>query len=356
MEDYGFHLQTEEDRKPRIPVRLEVDENEEIILLPDLEDDPKGVRRGESGAISIGVHIVVIVLLLLWAKIFPGSPAEIKQINAQAHVMMYLNEPAVQPRPAVQPPQLSKKDLESLRAEMKTPPVATPTPAPEPPPSPPPTPPTPAPQPPKPLPQAPVATTAQGLPTSTAPPATTPPPTNAQPGEIRLSDVKPLESPKMPVAPTAPAGQSLEETMRGIAKDKVASGGGPTVYAPGTGPGMPSRGPGQIGGAQVISDTQGVDFNPYLQRIVVDIQRNWKAVFPEIARMGKRGRVMLIFEIMRDGAINKVYLKESSASDPLDKAAFAGLMASSPFPPLPNEFKGPMVRLQLGFFYNMPMQ
>ena len=116
------------------------------------------------------------------------------------------------------------------------------------------------------------------------------------------------------------------------------------------------RGPGHIGGAQVLSDTQGVDFSPYLQRILYDIQRNWMAVMPEAARMGRRGQVLLIFEIMRDGAINKVYLDGSSGFDPFDKAAFAGLMASAPFPPLPNEFKGPMVRLRLGFYYNTPMK
>lgn len=129
MEDYGFHLQTEEDLKPRKYVRLEVDPNEEIVLLPDWEDDPKGVRRGESGIISIIVHVVMIVFLLLWGKIFTPSAIDLnKQINASAHVMMYLTEPAVQPRPAMKAPQLSKKDLEALRAELKTPALPTPPP------------------------------------------------------------------------------------------------------------------------------------------------------------------------------------------------------------------------------------
>jgi TonB family protein len=351
MEDYGFHLQTEEDLKPRKSVRLEVDPNEEIVLMPDLEDDPKGVRRGESGVISIVVHGVVIALLLLWGKIFTPSPVDLnKQRNLSAHVMMYLTEPAVQPRPVTKPPQLSKRDLDELHAEMKKP--ALPAPAPE---TPPPTPPpAPTPVPPKPLPQAPVNNPTQGLPNSSAPPTTTPPPPNAVPGEIHLSDVKPAEAPKMPVTPAAPVGQSLQDTIAGIAKQRATGGGGETVYLPGTGTGMRSRGPGQIGGAQILSDTQGVDFNPYLQRILYDIQRNW--LLPEAARMGRRGTVVLTFEIMRDGSINKVYLTGASGFDPYDKAAFAGLMAAAPFPPLPGEFKGPMVRLKLGFYYNTPMQ
>ena len=142
--------------------------------------------------------------------------------------------------------------------------------------------------------------------------------------------------------------------MRDIAKQR-ASGSG-EVLIPGTGRAQDLRGPGQLGGAQVLSDTQGVDFNPYLQRILYEIRRNWMAVWPESVRMGRRGRVVLQFEVMRDGPIAKVYLVGASGFDPYDKAAFAGLMASAPFPPLPSEFKGPMVRLQLAFLYNMPVQ
>src|SRR5579871_1349679 len=358
MEDYGLHLQTEEDLKPRKPVRLIVDPNEQIILLPDLEDDPQGVRRGESGVLSLVVHGVIVGILLLWGKIFTSTIDLNKQAPASAHVMLYLNEPAIEPRPPVKAPQLSKKDLDEMRAMTKRPNL--PAPPPTPPAPPPETPaPTPAPVTPKPLPQAPTVPQVQqpqGLPTSTAPPPTTPPPANAQPSEIRLGDVKPAEPPKMPVTPGVGAGQSLDDTVRGIAKERAAGGGGQTVFLPGVGQGISARGPGQIGSAKVLTDTQGVDFDPYLRRILFDIQRNWQAVMPEAARMGRKGLVIVEFEVMRDGSINKVYLTGSSGFEPFDRAAFAGLMAAAPFPPLPNQFKGPMVRLRLGFYYNTPMQ
>jgi TonB family protein len=169
-----------------------------------------------------------------------------------------------------------------------------------------------------------------------------------------LNDVKPVEVPKMPVAPGVAAGQSLQDTLHDIAKQRAGGVGGSSVLLPPSGPA--ARGPAQMSRPQILTDTQGVDFDPYLQRILFDIRRNWTSVIPEAARMGKRGRVVLEFEIMKDGAINKVYLTEASGFDPYDKAAFAGLMASAPFPPLPGEFKGPMVRLRLGFFYNMPLQ
>ncbi|MCX6630742.1 MAG: hypothetical protein NTW28_24265, partial [Candidatus Solibacter sp.] len=39
-----------------------------------------------------------------------------------------------------------------------------------------------------------------------------------------------------------------------------------------------------------------------------------------------------------------------------DKAAVAAISASNPFPPLPAEFKGDRVVLQLNFAYNVPKQ
>jgi hypothetical protein len=38
----------------------------------------------------------------------------------------------------------------------------------------------------------------------------------------------------------------------------------------------------------------------------------------------------------------------------LDRAAVAGVSASNPFPPLPAEFRGNLIRLQLVFSYNVP--
>ena len=111
----------------------------------------------------------------------------------------------------------------------------------------------------------------------------------------------------------------------------------------------------QLGGAQILSDTQGVDFNPYLQRVLFSIRRNWYVSMPEIARMGKKGRVVIQFEILKEGNVPKLWLVGSSQSDPLDKAALASISASNPFQPLPTEFKGPLLRLQIMFLYNIPL-
>jgi TonB family protein len=44
----------------------------------------------------------------------------------------------------------------------------------------------------------------------------------------------------------------------------------------------------------------------------------------------------------------------SSGTEAFDRAAVAGVSASNPFPPLPADFKGDQIRLQLAFSYNAP--
>ena len=47
-------------------------------------------------------------------------------------------------------------------------------------------------------------------------------------------------------------------------------------------------------------------------------------------------------------------IAEGAGTDALDRAAVAAISASYPFPPLPAEYKGDQIRLQLAFAYNMP--
>jgi TonB family protein len=105
---------------------------------------------------------------------------------------------------------------------------------------------------------------------------------------------------------------------------------------------------------ELLSDPMGADFRPYLIRILSAVRRNWHAVIPESARLGQRGRVLIQFAINRDGSVPKLVIALPSGSDPLDRAAVAGISASNPFPPLPPEFRGQQVRLQLTFSYNLP--
>jgi TonB family protein len=105
---------------------------------------------------------------------------------------------------------------------------------------------------------------------------------------------------------------------------------------------------------ELLSDPQGVDFRPYMLRILGIVKRNWFAVMPESARYGRRGKTVIQFAISRDGRVPKLVIASPSGADALDRAAVAGISASNPFPPLPGEFKGDVIRLQFGFSYNMP--
>jgi len=64
--------------------------------------------------------------------------------------------------------------------------------------------------------------------------------------------------------------------------------------------------------------------------------------------------VLVQFIIDRRGAIPKLVIAEGSGTEAFDRAAVAGISASYPFPPLPPDYKGDQIRLQLAFSYNIP--
>jgi TonB family protein len=112
---------------------------------------------------------------------------------------------------------------------------------------------------------------------------------------------------------------------------------------------------GRIGSnLQLLSDAKGVDFKPYLIQVLAAVRRNWLVIIPESARLGRRGRVLIQFAIDRTGAVPKLVIAEGAGTDALDRAAVAAISASYPFPPLPPDYKGDQIRLQLAFAYNMP--
>lgn len=104
---------------------------------------------------------------------------------------------------------------------------------------------------------------------------------------------------------------------------------------------------------ELRSDPQGVDFRPYLIQVLAAVRRNWFAVYPAAARAGLRGQVALEFKIVKQGTVAKVVFSGQSGSKPLDEAAVAAISASNPLPPLPREFKGDSIVLEMTFLYNV---
>lgn len=152
--------------------------------------------------------------------------------------------------------------------------------------------------------------------------------------------------------------QSVEEAGRAIARGH--SGGGLVVGDIGDGVGGLGDGlnlppsPGRNASSlELLSDPMGVDLKPYLVRILSAVRQNWLAVVPESVRYGRRGRVLVQFAIAKDGAVPKLVIVMPSGTEALDRAAVAGISASNPFPPLPAEYRGNQLRLQLNFSYNL---
>ena len=81
------------------------------------------------------------------------------------------------------------------------------------------------------------------------------------------------------------------------------------------------------------------------------MRENWYRAIPESAEM-KKGKLMIEFAITKDGKVADMRLVATSNDVALDRAAWAGISASNPFPPLPSEFTGPYLALRFRFFYN----
>jgi TonB family protein len=228
-----------------------------------------------------------------------------------------------------------------------------------------------------PLPPAPVARPAPVQP----PPVTVPPPSSPAPAEVARIQPPASTPPPPPVAkPDAPkmivedsiqankpapkAGilsapnPSVQEAMREIARGGTSSlrteVGDSDEIGAGAGLNLSPSALRPRSNLQLKSDPMGVDFKPYLLQVLQAVRTSWFAVFPEAARLGQRGQVVLEFAVTKNGVVAKVVYAGQSGAKALDQAAVAAISASNPLPPLPREFKGDQIVLQMSFMYNMP--
>ena len=163
-----------------------------------------------------------------------------------------------------------------------------------------------------------------------------------------------LEAPPMAPQPRfrADSGNPNEQIQQAM-RQAMKGGGG--QYGGDSGLGAPSQHSGAQGGVDILSDTMGVDFGPYIQRIVWDTEQAWWPIIPEEARppFNKQGKVMIRFRIMPDGSVEGMTLEGPSGDVALDRSAWAGITGASPYPPLPKQFKGPFLELRFYFLYNI---
>jgi outer membrane biosynthesis protein TonB len=323
----------------------------EANLLVEGEDKRDAKENAITRAASVAAHIAFIVFLVFLPKIFPPHVPTRDEIELASKELgvVYLppdvgelsRRPSPPPGPAVK---ISPKVLnkvapprpEEHRIEAPPPPKVNPE------------------RPPSDLPAAPTP-----QPNRTPPPPTAAtPPVNAAPAPSRL----------LPAAPQPVPGHlnlglpnsSPSKSMNDELQDAVRHAGGGTYSQnggiPGGRPGGGGRGGAQVGNnVDILTPTEGVDFNSYITRLVARVRQNWYAVMPESAYMGDKGIVAITFRISRDGSFpaENFNLERTSGKDPLDTAAMSALRTTNPFDPLPPQFKGPYIELRFIFFYNI---
>jgi TonB family protein len=310
-------------------------------LLIQLQDDLARSRRREAAWISVIVHLILLIAIFnieRLEKYLPWHSAVVAKNLTTGKDLTYLELPSDLQKVPQKPntniasdknrvamtrhPELNVKELRKILA---SPPPGAPgssgTPQP-PPPS--------------------AAGLAQNQPA--APPQPAP---NPQIAQLQTPATPNVASEFKKYGGSMSAGSAIEDATRAVASKRGAGGQGDNGDF-GLGTGAHGR---QVGNLEILSDTQGVDFGPYLQRVLHDVRQNWYSAIPESAEM-KHGSLIIEFAITKDGKVAGMKLITSSGDVPLDRAAWAGIVGSDPFPELPSDFGGPYLALRFKFFYN----
>jgi TonB family protein len=173
--------------------------------------------------------------------------------------------------------------------------------------------------------------------------AATAPPTDPQ---NQLALLHPPAGPKPSFSTPLSAGSAIQQAARAALTNPGGSGAGGDF-------GMyQGRQGGTQGDLDILSDTMGVDFDPYMRRLRVAVMRAWEPLIPEsVLHDGKKGRVTIQFAIMKDGSVYGAQIVQSSGDIALDRAAWGAIHNANP-PPLPTDFKAPYLELRARFYYN----
>ena len=316
-------------------------------LLIQLQDDLSRSRKREAVWVSAIVHLLLVILLAntnFIGKFLPhraiGVPLNLNRDKDVTFLALPPDAQKLTQKPktnvmsdkdriaTARHPELDPKELKKLLA---TPPPGAPGPT--------------GPR----IPQA----APEAMPPSAQPSPQAPPQQSAPRPQFDSNQQAQLRMPARPdsksvfnkYATGMTAGSAIQQATQAAAANR---GGGGQEGDFGLGTGAKGR---QYGAFDVLSDTQGVDFGPYLQRVLQDVKENWYRLIPESAEM-KKGKLAIEFAITREGKVADMRLVASSNDTALDRAAWGGITASNPFPPLPGEFTGPYLALRFRFYYN----
>jgi hypothetical protein len=296
---------------------VDYDTHELLEMISDLEDERRWARFREGIWLAILIHAALFAGIMFLPKYVFKVPVVVDKSAKldENQEFRYMDTPLFQPKVTIKPvpikpPQIDRQTLDEMNKANPPAPVQAPAPV--------------------------------------APP---PPP--------QTSQQSPVEAPRPAAVPARPSfamgsqnpADQLRDAMRGASRSpgfgqgNLPSGSGLSMH-PGAGSGAPD----------ILSDTQGVDFNGWLQRWHRETERNWDPLIPDEVNppISKSGIVAIRFKVLPSGRLmdGSLMLEGRSGDVALDRAAW-GALTSSNYPPLPRDFHGPYLELRAYFYYNM---
>ena len=309
----------------------ELEAHELVHLLDSLEDERSRGRFRESIYISAFFYLALAWFIFYGPRVLWHAPkVKLPSDVLKERELTVLNAPIL-PRPKLQPiprnevPPPKPPPVDNFRMDRSTanqPKISTNTTAGE-----------------APKPNPAMPTHAPDLPAAPAPqpsarPASPPPVADA-----------PTPQPGARIPRSESASDMMHDLSRGISR------GGESRPAM-----VPAPGGGTVGsGAEILSDTMGTNFSPYLMSLKRLIEPTWMTLLPEEVRppLSKKGETFIILTILPDGTIGDMKLEASTHDEAINKSAWASITAQGKLPPLPRSFQGPNLVLRLRYMVNM---
>ncbi len=292
----------------------------------DIEPVGSAINRRDGVAVSIMVHAAIVAVMLFAPayleqyppeRVVPPPQESPRPENAPRFVFV---QPRVELPPLRQPDRVEMSDVDrSARTPEKAPALTNPLPSargnsaertestPE------------------------EKMRGEGPAPQPAPPA--PPVETPSAVEQRQADMAMMQKPQMQQPPPGGSlGEALKNLQKYVQKESFNNQKGQ----------VQEFGPLQF-------DTKGVEFGPWIRRFVSQVRRNW---FVPMAAMSMRGRVVITFNVHRNGALTDVTVVRPSEIDSFNTAAVNALLASNPTTPLPPEYPDDKAFFTVTFYYN----
>jgi TonB family protein len=292
----------------------------------DIEPVGSAINRRDGVALAILVHAALIALLIFapqyLAQYLPAQavpPPQQERPRPEDQPRFVFVQPRVDLPPLKKPDRVEMSDVDrSARSPEKTPALTNP------------------------LPSARGNSTqrtestpeekmrGQGPAQQPAPPA--PPVETPSVVDQRQADMAMMQKPQMQPPPGGQLGEALKNLQKYVQNESFNNQKGQ----------VQEFGPLQF-------DTKGVEFGPWIRRFVSQVRRNW---FVPMAAMSMRGRVVITFNVHRNGALTDVTVVRPSEIDSFNTAAVNALLASNPTTPLPPEYPDDKAFFTVTFYYN----